>query len=184
MLQTLSTVRRNTVPYIAPIVVRLNDELGRNIYVSYPQGRHEYVGVVNLSQRELEAELRDIGFELNPLAAWKTLANTDESEQGSWRWVNPNDEYYGLEAPSEATEYEHDNGYAHQLHVILYELDDDAGTTVVCAHHELAWDAYPIGHYRGHYYNPAMGERMFTAMCGDNSIPLDTTVSVDSLIGK
>lgn len=179
---TLQKLRETFVNLTSPIVVRLNDELGTDVYVSYPQGREEFVGVVDLQQWELESVLKEMGFEQNPLAAWKTLAGTSEEEEGSWRYVNAQDEYYGLTPPRAATEYDDNNGHAHQLHVILYELDEDEGTTAVCVHHELAWDAYPVGHYKGKYYDPQFGKEMFQLMCEDNGVPLRTNVTVDEVL--
>lgn len=189
LLNALNSIRDSTVPLLSPLVVRLNDELGSDIYISYEQGRHEFLGVVDLSQSELESRMKDMGFELNPLAAWKTLAGTSEAEQGTWRYVNANEEYFGLDAPSAALEYEREDGHAHQLHIILYELDENSGTTAVCAHHELAWDAYPLKHYSGEYYNPEFGIAMFTEMLRENlgeefTNTVNTNVSVEGQLVK
>lgn len=112
----------------------LEDVTGRPFYTDSGIHNKQFVGRVPLSLGEFEQELHDMGFERNPLSSWKTLGETNESEEASWRKVG------------------YDNFPDYQLHLIVYDGDKigraNSGHVYLYAHWELRWDKHPWRHYR------------------------------------
>lgn len=133
------SLRRATLPTLGRVLAEVNDALGTEYYATLSTDHDEYAGVVELSKEEVESLLHDMGACRNPAAAWKRLKNTQKYEQGSWAfrgsWGNK--------------DWHHDPFGDYQLHVILFELDNDPATTALFAHYEYSWVTHPIKHYRG-----------------------------------
>lgn len=102
----------------------------------------QFVDTIELPEEELEVVLHALEFVRNPLSHWKRVE--DSGETGSWAWR-------GRVKQSEDGGYlfERDPLADGQLHIILFELDGDPGTTAVFAHWEYSWLTHPIKHYRG-----------------------------------
>jgi hypothetical protein len=131
------------IPKLGGIAHWLEEVTGDRYYVESKTHNNQFVGRVPMGEEEFEKVLHDLGFQRNPLAAWKHIG-TGEHEEGSWRKVG----YEGEDAKM-------------QLHVIIYDGDKiqnaETDVTYVYAHWELRWDVDPWGHYRGHIYNPDEG---------------------------
>ncbi|UBF23183.1 hypothetical protein M1M34_gp032 [Haloarcula tailed virus 2] len=156
------TIRSTLIPLVGRQVAKLDSHTKDHYYVEHRTGRGQYICQINKSEEKFEEDLEDMGFERNPIAAFKTLAGTDHKEEGSWYKVDDSDDVLDLELPEKAKEFDREGQPDFQLHLILYEIDDDSKTTTVCGHHELWWGARPLGHYRGHYYSPWFGGILFS----------------------
>lgn len=99
----------------------------------------EYVGRVNLDEETLEEQLTALGYERNPLAAWKTTPEGVQ-EAGSWAKYGP-------------TPHITDG---RQIHIMLFNTNHP-GQTDVYAHEEPHHIEAPIKHYFGHTQNPEKG---------------------------
>jgi hypothetical protein len=143
------------IPKLGIFAQFLEDVTGDRYYVESKTHNNQFVGRVDMGEEEFEKELHDMGFERNPLAAWKHI-DTGENEEGSFRKVG------------------YENHPDMQLHVILYDGDKmaECGECVyVYAHWELRWDVDPIGHYRGGgEWNPAEGVRRMKDLLDQNGI--------------
>jgi len=144
------------VPKLGVFTQLLEDITGDYYYVESKTHNNQFVGRIDMPEEDFEAELHEMGFERNPLAAWKHLGS-GEHEEGSWRKV-------GYEGEDQKM----------QLHVILYDGDKmqnaDSGVTYVYAHWELRWDSDPMGHYRGKIYEPGTGVKMMKDLLDQNGI--------------
>jgi hypothetical protein len=161
MIETL----RSLLPHLSPLAKALG------LYVETTTNKTEYVGTLDVSEKDLEHRLvHDYDFERNTLAAYKTVQGTSDKEIGSFRLthrLSDIEPLSGRTAPERASQYDRDGHKAYQLHVILFEQDDDPETTAVYAHHELAWDVYPIKHYRGSYMADRFGADMARSILRD-----------------
>mgnify|MGYP000574173019 CR=1 FL=1 len=179
------TLRSVLIPLVGKQIARINSHSDTGYYVSYPTGRDEYALQVQKDEESFEEDLEAMGFERNPVAAFKTLAGTSYKEEGSWYMVHSNNDLHGLDLPSDAIPYVRDGQNDFQLHLILYEVDGDENTTVVFAHHELWWGAYPLSHYRGRYYDPEFGQALLVEIMKDYYDDFDDVVSfkpIDDII--
>jgi hypothetical protein len=153
------SLRAVVLPRLGWLLQQVQSHVGGDLYAETTTGRSQFACVVHKTEEKLERDLHAIGFERNPLAAWKTLVGTDRTEEGSWRYYGTDNE--SIVAPTDSFEQfinEHGTENADtQLHVILYELDDRPETTAVFAHHEAAWHTHPIVHYNAVYYDPILG---------------------------
>lgn len=93
----------------------------------------QYVTTVKISEEELEKELVDIGFERNPIAAYKTRYLDDGKSGGSWRLLPNSDPEGGIEAEK-------------QLHVTLFRSNHPEGKVDIYAHYECNWEKRPRDH--------------------------------------
>lgn len=131
------TIRSVLLPKLGIVAHHLNTITKKNYYVEADTHKERFVGRVEMGEEEFEKVLHDLGFERNPLAAWKHLeTDADNYEEASFRKIGFEDE------PRK------------QLHVVLYDganVDDSPDEyTYVYAHFEYRWDTNPIKHYRGH----------------------------------
>ena len=127
-------LRRLTLPLLDRLA--REHELG---YAAYDIPEREFVGTVDASIGELEAELWALGFERMPLSAWKTTED-GRQERGSWAY--------------------RDSPLAErQLHVMLFDGVD--GGVDVYAHDEFNafHPRYALKHYRGKDLNAEEGRR-------------------------
>lgn len=103
---------------------------------------NQLVDTVALSEEELEVVLHSLEFVRNPLSHWKRVG--DHGETGSWAWRG------AVEVDEDGEHsFDRDPLADGQIHIILFELDGDSGTTAVYAHWEYSWLTHPIRHYRG-----------------------------------
>jgi len=106
-----------------------------------PANNLQYVGTLHMSEDDIEAILRQLGFRRNPVAFLKSRAwspfDVDGISEGSWVWRS------SLFADR-------------QLHVTLFDNEDD-GSYDVLAHWELSWIRHPIKHYRSEGFDPVGG---------------------------
>ncbi|AGM11364.1 hypothetical protein M199_gp034 [Halogranum tailed virus 1] len=158
----LEWIRRTFIPPLGMLVSAYNESTGSKLYVQGPTTDNQFVGRVKMGEEDFEAELEEMGFERNPLASLKHLIGTREKEEGSFRWLAPED-----------SEYRKD----YQLHVILYDgsviPDAETGETYVYAHWEYRWDVAPMKHYRAVNWKPVQGVQMMQTMLTENGIDYD-----------
>lgn len=150
-------LREWLIPKLGWITQLLEDITGDRFYVESGTHNNQFVGRVPMPEEEFEAVLHDLGFDRNPLAAWKHLeSDPDNYEEASFRKVGFED-YPDM-----------------QVHVILYDGNNmDEGEddhTYVYAHWELRWDKDPWGHYRGHEYSGPDGVRRMKNMLDEKGI--------------
>lgn len=151
-------LRGTVLPFVGHVLTRLGDHVGGDLYAESTTGRSQFVFLVDKHRERVERDLDAIGFERNPLAAWKTLAGTEHTEVGSWRWYDDGETIVEPTAAHEQFIQTHGTGQADtQTHVVLYEIDGDESTTAVFAHHEAAWHIHPIIHYRGRFTDAVLG---------------------------
>jgi len=104
-----------------------------------------------MTEDEIEAVLRCLGFRRNPVAFLKSRSwspfDVDGISEGSWVWRS--------------------SVFAHrQLHVTLFDNEDD-GSYDVLAHWELSWIRHPFKHYRSEGFDPVGGrEEMVSRLAG------------------
>jgi hypothetical protein len=103
----------------------------------------QFVREVSLSEDALEAELTEVGFARNPLAAFKSHPDGRESE-GSWVLIPERDDY-GLVEPGM------------QLHITLLPRTDDATGRAIYAHYEDDWRVSPLAHLRSANFDVEAG---------------------------
>lgn len=120
-ISSRSTVPRHLRRRVGPAIDRLARLVGQPRYRVWPAG---YVGTVSLSKAELEATLRDAGFQWDPVSLYHyTLVGN--SSDGSWV-------------------YRSSRLADRQLHVVLFEQGSDR--TEIYAHTEFSWIRHPIKH--------------------------------------
>jgi len=179
----METAREHIINYLANVLVRCRSCDG-SLYVKTTTDDSEFVGIVDKPEDKIEQDLATMGFNRNPLAAWKTLSGSNHHEEGSWRLDCVDDPPIPL--PAEAHPHDED-GCDFQLHVVLYEIDSREGTTAVFAHHELSWTTHPIGHYKGTYVNDSYGSALMNEYLkqlygAEYDEEVDNTVEVDELL--
>lgn len=149
------SIRAWLIPKLGVFVQFLEDATGNDYYVESKTHANQFVGRVPMGEEEFEKVLDELGFERNPLAAWKHLGS-GETEEGSWRRIG------------------YDDSPEMQLHVILYDGKDiqnaETNVTYVYAHWELRWDVDPWGHYRGAVYNPDEGVRRMKKLLNEAGV--------------
>lgn len=157
-------LRLAVMPRIARIFNVYNEVCNADLYATHPTWNNQFVGRVDMGEEELEKELAKLNFERNPLAALKHIKGTDETEEGSFRWLGTNHDDYRDDF---------------QLHVIIYdgspENDAQTGETYVFAHWEYRWDVRPVKHYNGAEYAPEQGVKMVRDMFDAHGINYDDT---------
>jgi hypothetical protein len=143
------------IPKLGGIANWLSHVTGDHYYVEAEAHNSQFVGRVPMGEEEFEKELHDMGFERNPLAAWKHL-DSGEEEEGSWRRIG------------------YEDSPKMQLHVILYDgskiQNAETGYTYVYAHWELRWDVDPWGHYRGKNYDADEGVKRMKKLLDENGV--------------
>lgn len=150
------------LPKLGVIAQFLEDVTGDRYYTESDTHKNQFVGRVALPEEAFEKVLHDLGFDRNPLAAWKHLStDTDNYEEGSFRKVGFG-EYPRM-----------------QLHVILYDgagfEEGESEHTYVYAHWEYRWDTNPIKHYRGSNgrYSAEEGVRRMSALLDEADVEFD-----------
>lgn len=161
-------IRGWLIPKLGGIAHFLSDVLNDRYYVESATQAGEFVGRVDMGEEEFEKVLHDMGFQRNPLAAWKHLAkDTDQHEEGSFRWIPPEDS---------------DLDQKMQLHVILYDgsarNDAETGYTYVYAHWEYRWDVGPWKHYRGYRHSHEQGVEIMTRRLNEQGVEFEDADSV------
>jgi len=137
------------------LILPLLDRLAREHtigYAAYDIPEREFVGRVDASIGELEAELWALGFERMPLSAWKTTED-GRQERGSWAY--------------------RDGPLAErQLHVMLFDGVD--GGVDVYAHDEYNAmnPRVALKHYRGTDLNAEAGRRQFKGILDGSELEL------------
>lgn len=135
----------------------LEDVTGKRFYADSEKHNEQFVGRVPMPEREFEQELRDLGFERNPLAEWKhPFSEPDNYEEASFRKVDWSD-YPQM-----------------QLHAILYDgfnmsVGED-GYTYVYAHWEYRWDIDAWKHFRRSHYSGPIGVRKMKSLLDEAGI--------------
>lgn len=100
----------------------------------------QYVTTVKISEEELEKELVKIGFERNPIAAYKSRYLDDGKSEGSWRLLPGSDPIGGIEKDK-------------QLHITLFDPGSNSGIIDIYAHYEYNWEHRPGDHLDAEEYN-------------------------------
>jgi hypothetical protein len=119
------------------ILEPINEHTASHWYVTGDADRSEFVGTFEGSYKNLSGALRDIGFKPNWLSSYKEYevytdgewTDTGHFERSTWKYTE-----------SAFSPY--------QIHVTLFDLDDEANTTCIFAHYEYNWLRHPIKHYR------------------------------------
>ena len=127
----------------------------------------EYALTAQCSEETIESILDDLGFSRNPIASLKVRMDGNTSE-GSWVWrASPLADY--------------------QLHVVLHELEDGAGTDVY-AHWECSWIRHPYNHYVARGYDAEFGvelaRRWLTGYDGDEIHGTGIDYEIDRSISR
>lgn len=135
-------IRSWFIPKLGALVQKFNESTGYNLYVEAGTTSDQFVGMVNMSEEELEKKfLHEAGYERNPLAAWKHLVGSGKREEGSFRLIK--------------------EGSRKQVHIILFDAakyaEADTSKTFIYAHYEYRWDTDPIKHYKGVDYSAEKG---------------------------
>lgn len=154
-------VRNYILPKIGAFFQFLNDITGSDLYATSESRRRQFVARVDMGEEEFEKVLHRMGFERNPLASLKSVVDTSETEEGSFRKIYP----------EEHPEW--------QLHAILYDGSNvqnaNTGETFIYAHWEYRWDVYPWKHYRGHKFNADKGVRRMRKYLNEEGIDYELT---------
>ncbi|MCX2818378.1 hypothetical protein EGH25_03300 [Haladaptatus sp. F3-133] len=114
----------------------------------------QYVGTAGADLREVEDNLRSLGFSFEVISALKHRAcpNRRDVEAGSW-----------VLRDSRLS--------SHQLHVHLFsERNED--TADVYAHHEKNWVRHPVKHYRVEYCSCEKGVEMAREVLSEAHVEL------------
>lgn len=112
----------------------------------------EYVATADGGLREVEDDLRRLGFSFEVVSALKHRAcpNRRDVEAGSWVL--------------------RDSRFSpHQLHVHLFSEEDEEAADVY-AHHEKNWVRHPVKHYRVEYCDPEKGIEMAREMLSEADV--------------
>lgn len=179
----IETLRYHLVYPIGKFLAAHNDHL----YVERPTPDRQFVGIVDKGEEAFENDLTSIGASRNPVAAIKHLRSDNSvQETGSWYFVDDDNKVF-YDLPEAAQSWDSDKRNDFQLHIILFEIDGDSGTTAVFAHHELWWGTHPWAHYRAKYYNEEYGVRKMRELLrneyGESYSDLVTTdVTVDEVL--
>jgi len=132
-------------------------------------GGRAYVGVVKMSEDDLEATLERIGFVRNPWAALKTRLDGQDVSEGSWVyrksdvWYRPDDL-----APM-------------QLHVTVFERADGIGYDLY-AHWEDNYWVSPFDHLDGANLSAPRGVEMMHERLDENRVSYFTDLEPDPII--
>lgn len=132
----MESTRSYLYPKIHPLVKRFG---------GYSIGKvteDQYIGYFSEDEESIEGVFVDLGFERNPIAAFKTHSDGRTSE-GSWAITSEND-------PSNRV------SYGRQLHITLFEREDSSGRDLY-AHYEDDWRVNPIAHLRCANFSPSKG---------------------------
>lgn len=129
------------------IVEPINEVTEHNWYITGYTFKSEFVGTVDLNYDELSSVLRLLGYKPNLLASYKEKkvyadgewTPTGRWEKTTWRLPTNAEEPYARIDRNQLGDW--------QLHVTLYDLDDDENTTCVFGHWEYNWLTHPIKHY-------------------------------------
>ncbi|MDL5360880.1 hypothetical protein [Halalkalicoccus sp. NIPERK01] len=106
-------------------------------YAMTDNTEEEYVGTVDLPQRELEELLATAGFRRNVVSSLKVRVDGNVSD-GSWAWrASPLADW--------------------QLHLILHDVGE---SVEAYAHWEYSWITHPVKHYRAVGCSPERGVGM------------------------
>lgn len=164
-----NALRRTVLPWLDEQVD------GSGQYASYELDGREFVGTVDLSVDEVNAELEALGADRNPLSAYK-YAPDGRGEAASWAFRDL-PEYFD-ELPRELqvalAAMQQD-----QLHVILFERPD--GRTDIAVHHEASAinPEQASEHYRGDGYDVQKGNSEFRDVWADTGVELVEWQPVD-----
>lgn len=115
------------------------------LYAAGPIKRWEFICHLDLPEEDVEQMLCSAAFGRNPLSAWKHLPGTGTDESGSWAWWG----HPPGAGPNDTQRWVPDRLSPMQLHVHLFEVDGDPGTTAVFGHWEPSWITRPLAHYLG-----------------------------------
>jgi hypothetical protein len=141
-------VRRRLWPAFDSALARLGG------YAVSDVSQEEYVGTADAGLRDVEDNLRSLGFSFEVVSALKHRAcpNRRDVEAGSW-----------VLRDSRLS--------SHQLHVHLFsEHDEDAAD--VYAHHEKSWVRHPVKHYRVEYCDCKKGVEMAREILSDAEVDI------------
>jgi hypothetical protein len=104
----------------------------------------QYVGTLHVGEETVEKELWDMGFERNPIAAYKYHGSDNRKSTGSWRLLPENDPT-GLVDDRK------------QVHVTLFRNEALPEYIDVYAHYEYNWESEAVKHLRSVDFNPSEG---------------------------
>lgn len=147
--------RRFWYPRLHTSLTGLGKRVGVPMYAVGHVGLNQYVGHFDEDEETIEEELVTAGAERNPLAALKSLPDGRLSE-GSWRFLHHSDPT-GLVEPGV------------QLHLTLFERDDDLPGRELYAHYEDDWLHDPTGHLQGSGFSAKTGVSIATALIDDHT---------------
>ncbi|SEL16873.1 hypothetical protein SAMN04488691_103153 [Haloferax larsenii] len=145
----IETVRRVLYPWLHPYLSLLGG------YSVGHVGFDQYVYHFDEDEEAIEDELVAVGGERNPIACLKSLPDGRVSE-GSWRFTHATDPT-GLVEPGM------------QLHLTLFERDDDEPGRELYAHYEDDWMASPSGHLSGARFSPSKGVQLATELIDNHT---------------
>lgn len=134
-------VRQTLYPWLHPRLESLGNMLGVPLYACGHVGFNQYVGHTHLTEEALEQELVHFGFRRNPMAALKELPDGRVSE-GSWVLLSEDSELV-------------DDGM--QVHVTMFDRDDQEDGRVIYAHYEDDWRVRAIAHLQGLNFDAKAG---------------------------
>ena len=133
---------------IGLLIDRVARRIGRPVYHVWPPG---YVGTVDLSVDELEAELREAGSGWDPFSFYHY---TPEGSSTDGSWV-----------------YRSSPFADRQLHVVLFAWGSNR--VGVYAHEEYNWKRHPIGHARAAGIRRQEGARAVRSLLATRRIEYD-----------
>lgn len=131
-------IRRLFLPTISKGIEIFNNIFDSHYYVTAKTAPAQFVGTINLTKHETILLFKMHGFTDNPLAALKSFDGRYEIASLAFR-----ERLFSK----------------HQIHIILFELDDDPYTTAIFAHKEYSWVRHPIKHYKVDYISNEEGVR-------------------------
>lgn len=178
MGRILDDIRETVLPPIGRFLAQYADH--GSLYVTSETDTAEYVGIIDRDAASTVEWLRKSGFNENALAAYKTIEDTDVSEQASLAWRGPRSELVDGTGEVPGSDPLADR----QLHIILFELDGRARTTAVFAHWEYSWTRHPIKHYRGIGIQDRAGARYCRDFLYDTDLDFESPAMQDLLADR
>lgn len=142
----IESFRRTWYPRLHPHLTSFGDKIGVTLYAKGRVHENQYVLTLPAGEETSEEVLSDLGFERNPIAAYKTHPDGRQSE-GSWRLRHKDDQYGLVEEGM-------------QLHITFLRNHDVDEYVDVYAHYEDDWMASPLNHLQEKNFSAQVGSEM------------------------